>query len=261
MSAAQEQRWVDYLEEEDLAFVKRFILFSGSLKDLAGAYNVSYPTLRLRLDRLIEKVKVLDNQKIEDPYEYRDRLTMPKYIVEAAGDQYFLPDSSQFYYPDLKGEKYLRYVPNADHSLKGSDAEQNIGAFYQTVIKGVARPRFTWTNEANGDLRIVSQDKPTAVKLWQATNPEKRDFRLAEIGPAYKATDLEDRGNGVYVGHIEKPAKGWTAYFVEMTYANPAGGSLPLKFTTNVRVSPEKEPYPAYVPKPHPAPHWTNGGR
>ena len=60
---------MDFLEEEDLAFVKRFILFSGSLKDLAGAYNVSYPTLRLRLDRLIEKVKVLDNQKIEDPYE------------------------------------------------------------------------------------------------------------------------------------------------------------------------------------------------
>jgi hypothetical protein len=69
MSGAQDQRWVDYLEEEDLAFVKRFILFSGSLKDLANAYSVSYPTLRLRLDRLIAKVKVLDNQKIEDPYE------------------------------------------------------------------------------------------------------------------------------------------------------------------------------------------------
>ena len=69
MSGAQDQRWVDFLEEEDLAFVKRFILFSGSLKDLANAYDVSYPTLRLRLDRLIQKVKVLDNQKIEDPYE------------------------------------------------------------------------------------------------------------------------------------------------------------------------------------------------
>jgi hypothetical protein len=61
--------WLDLLEDEDLIFIKRFVLFSGSLKDLANAYNVSYPTLRLRLDRLIEKIKILDNQKIEDRYE------------------------------------------------------------------------------------------------------------------------------------------------------------------------------------------------
>ena len=69
MTETQYQRWVDLLEEEDLGFVKRFILFSGSLKDLATAYNISYPTLRLRLDRLIEKIKILDDQKIEDTYE------------------------------------------------------------------------------------------------------------------------------------------------------------------------------------------------
>ena len=65
----QSSRWVDFLEEEDLAFIKRFILSSGSLKDLATAYNVTYPTLRLRLDRLIAKITVLDSQKIEDDYE------------------------------------------------------------------------------------------------------------------------------------------------------------------------------------------------
>ena len=69
MSALEELRWMDMLEDEDLVFVKRFILFSGSLKELADAYGVSYPTLRLRLDRLIEKIKILDSQKIEDPYE------------------------------------------------------------------------------------------------------------------------------------------------------------------------------------------------
>lgn len=69
MGEARNEHWVDFLEEEDLAFVKRFVLCSGSLKDLAGAYDVSYPTLRLRLDRLIEKIKILDNQKIEDHYE------------------------------------------------------------------------------------------------------------------------------------------------------------------------------------------------
>ena len=69
MTDRKDTNWFDSLEEEDLAFVKRFILCSGSLKDLAGAYEVSYPTLRLRLDRLIQKIKILDNQKIEDRYE------------------------------------------------------------------------------------------------------------------------------------------------------------------------------------------------
>ncbi len=69
MAALETTRWIDLIEDEDLAFVKRFILVSGSLKELADAYGVSYPTLRLRLDRLIEKIKILDSQKIEDPYE------------------------------------------------------------------------------------------------------------------------------------------------------------------------------------------------
>jgi PhoPQ-activated pathogenicity-related protein len=62
---------------------------------------------------------------IEDPYSYLDRLTMPKYIVNSGGDQYFTPDSSQFYWKDLKGEKYLRYVPNTKHDLNGSDARES----------------------------------------------------------------------------------------------------------------------------------------
>jgi hypothetical protein len=69
MSDSDKQHWLDFLEDEDVAFIKRFVLFSGSLKDLADAYNVSYPTLRLRLDRLIEKIKVLDSQKIDDDFE------------------------------------------------------------------------------------------------------------------------------------------------------------------------------------------------
>ena len=61
--------WLDYLGDEDLAFVKRFILCSGSLKDLAGAYGISYPTVRLRLDRLIAKIQVVDDQQVVSPFE------------------------------------------------------------------------------------------------------------------------------------------------------------------------------------------------
>ena len=52
--------WIDLLSDEDLAFIKRFLLSSGSLKDLAAAYQVTYPTVRLRLDRLIDKIHAMD---------------------------------------------------------------------------------------------------------------------------------------------------------------------------------------------------------
>ena len=55
-------QWLLNLEEEDLKFIKEFILSSGSLKDIAAIYDVSYPTVRLRLDRLIDKVKLYDKE-------------------------------------------------------------------------------------------------------------------------------------------------------------------------------------------------------
>lgn len=185
--------------------------------------------------------------EIEEPYSYRDRLTLPKFMMYAAGDQFFLPDSSRFYFDDLKGEKYLRYIPNADHGLRGTDARESSLAFYQAFLDGTPRPRFTWTFEANGDIRVVSKDRPGAVRLWQATNAESRDFRLMTIGPAYRSADLQDQGGGIYVGRVPQPEKGWTAYFVELTW--PSGGKYPFKFTTAVRVTPDTEPFPAYQPK------------
>lgn len=59
--------WLAGLEDEDLVFVKKFILASGSLKEVAGQYGVTYPTVRLRLDRLIQKIKIAE-QAGADPY-------------------------------------------------------------------------------------------------------------------------------------------------------------------------------------------------
>lgn len=62
-------RWLKGLSDEDLAFLKRFVLASGSLKELAQAYGISYPTVRLRLDRVIEKIKILDSDEIVSGFE------------------------------------------------------------------------------------------------------------------------------------------------------------------------------------------------
>jgi PhoPQ-activated pathogenicity-related protein len=183
--------------------------------------------------------------KLEDPYSYRDRFTMPKLMINSAGDQYFLPDSSQFYFDGLPGEKYLRYVPNTDHSLRNSDARESLIAYYHAFLHNAPRPRFTWKFDKDG-IAVKCQDAPQEVKLWQATNPEKRDFRLAALGPAYKSTVLTETGKGSYVAKIDNPEKGWTAAFVEMTFQG--SGKYPLKFTTAVRVTPETLPFP--LPKP-----------
>jgi PhoPQ-activated pathogenicity-related protein len=185
--------------------------------------------------------RLADLYAIEDPYSYRDRLTMPKFIVNASGDQFFCPDSSQFYYDDLKGEKYLRYVPNADHSLKGSDAIESIIAFYWTILRASPRPKYSWTFEKDGSIRVMTPDKPKEVVLWQANNPTARDFRVEKIGPAYTRSPLREQSDGVYLAKIETPAKGWAASFVELTF--DVGAPTPLKLSTAVRVLPDRLPF------------------
>ncbi len=188
--------------------------------------------------------------EIEEPYEYRDRLTLPKMMINAAGDQFFMPDSAQFYWADLKGPKWIRYVPNADHSLKNSDAQASLLAFYWAQVNGKALPEVTWKLDGEGNYSVKSSIKPDAAKLWQANNPNARDFRLETLGPAYRASDLTPGADGAYKGQVEKPGKGWTAYFVEFTYN--IGGPAPLKLTTEVRVTPDTLPFKGKIPRRDP---------
>jgi PhoPQ-activated pathogenicity-related protein len=181
--------------------------------------------------------------RIVEPYEYRERLTMPKFIINAMNDQFFVPDSSQFYFKDLPSVKYIRYIPNADHSLKHSDAGETLITLYWTLLNNKPLPRFTWTTDPDGALRVKTQDKPASVKLWQVTNPKTRDFRLDTLGATpCTSTDLKDEGEGLYIGRVPKPAEGWTAYMIELTFPQ-AGAPAPLKFTTQVNVLPDVTPF------------------
>lgn len=65
---AAQPGWLTALGPEDTQFLKRFLMSSGSLKDLAQEYQVSYPTIRGRLDRLIAKVKAVEDPKVTDPF-------------------------------------------------------------------------------------------------------------------------------------------------------------------------------------------------
>jgi PhoPQ-activated pathogenicity-related protein len=91
--------------------------------------------------------------------------------------------------------------------------------------------------QSSNTVRVVASDAPSSVTLWQAANPNGRDFRLEKIGAAWTSTTLTDQGGGVYLGAVSTPAQGWKAFFVELDYNRT--GLQPLKFTTQVYVVPD----------------------
>ena len=186
--------------------------------------------------------------RLVDPFSMKERFEMPKLLVNAAGDEFFLPTSSQFYFDELPGEKYLRYVPNANHNVsEGTDALETILAFYASILNGVDRPKFSWELEKDGSIRVLSGSKVKEVIMWSATNQKARDFRKDTIGNSWEPKVLQQNEDGTYVGIPIKPKKGWKAYFVEMTYETPFG--LNLKLTTPVRVIPDTLPFEYQTPK------------
>lgn len=197
--------------------------------------------LRIGIEHYWHSKRFEELLAIEEPYYLRDKLTMPKYIINAACDEFFLPDSSQFYYDDLPGKKYLRYVPNTGHYLQGCNVDQSVTAFYSALLRGEILPHYEWALDASGQLRVESDRPPRRATLWQATNPERRDFRLCTLGPVWKGTPLEAEEAGSFVAKIDEPEQGWTAYFVELEYLLEDG--TPIQFTTQVFVTPETLPY------------------
>jgi len=217
-----------------------------SMKHHFSAYgfysSVIHDYVEMKIMQRIGTPKAQEMLKVVDPYEYRRRFRIPKYLINASGDQFFLPDSSQFYFADLPGEKYLRYVPNTDHGLDSSDAIQSFMAFYGSVLTNSPRPKFAW--EVKEDKIIVRpiRGKLKEVNLWQASNEKTRDFRLEIIGRVWKSTPVEVSENAVrFDVRVAEPNEGWTAFFVEMVY--DSGGPIPYKFTTQVHVVPQRLPF------------------
>jgi PhoPQ-activated pathogenicity-related protein len=190
--------------------------------------------------------RLQDAYALVDPYYYRHRLTMPKLILNAAGDQFFLPDSTRFYWDELRGENYLRYVPNADHSLNGTDAIESLVAFHTLLKDGRKPPEINWNHAPDGTLQVMATTTPSAVSLWQMTNPNARDFRVETEGRRYASNSIAADQDGLYRAKVNAPVTGWTAYFMEFTF--DVGAATPLKLTTPVTVTPDTLPFADKAP-------------
>lgn len=183
--------------------------------------------------------------EIVEPYSYRERLTLPKLLINASGDQFFLPDSWRFYWDGLTGEKQLRYIPNTGHSVWETDFIQTIIAFHQGIITETPLPQLNW-EVVDNQLTIQTDpaNPPSAVTLWQATNPEARDFRIDVVGEAWTAESIPISEAGRYQLAVSPPEAGWRAFFAELTF--PTAGEYPLKLTTGVGVTPDTLPHPPF---------------
>ena len=177
-----------------------------------------------------------------DPFSYRDRYTMPKLVLNSAGDQFFCPDSWRLYWDELPGPKALRYVPNTDHSLDES-ARETLRSFYASVLAGEGLPTFSWRVETPGRIRVRCVTPPLRVLKWEATNPTSRDFRVATVGRTWRSEELGAGPDGSFVAEQSEPATGWSAFLVEVTFADPVRRGKEMRFSSGIGIVPDRLPY------------------
>lgn len=188
--------------------------------------------------------------EIEDPYFYFDRLTMPKMVVNAVGDEFQQPDDTLFWWDDLPEPKHFLIIPNAEHSLATGifEAVPAIGSWIATLLNKKPVPQMKWSiDDTSGDITLTlgdaAGDEPFRVRKYWATtcsSTPRRDFRLLNIDDPcdcgigadgyclntevlWNSEPLrpERIGGRKYVAKMELPPEGqYTAFFIDVTYEN-----------------------------------------
>ncbi len=218
--------------------------FSNALRDYQ-AFNLGA--------RMATNPRGEDLLEIVDPIHYRERLQQPKLLLHSAGDEFFVSDSSRFYYDKLLGDKRMRYTVNSDHRQGGSSKRYELilaaRNWINDVLEGETPPSLKWWQEADGTL-VVQPSKPAhEVKLWTADNPKARDFRLETLGAGWTAVELKADSDGRYRVRLQKPEAGWRASLVEAAFG--CSSNSRQIYTTGVYVTPDTLPYqPGQPSKP-----------
>eukprot|EP01132_Coremiostelium_polycephalum_P003321 gene3321-4163_t len=207
-----------------------------------------------------------DIARLIDPIYFMERLRkIPKYIIQGVGDEYFLPDSATFFWPQLLGEKMLRIHPNTGHSLEGQEVNffTEINSYYNLIINNLPRPEFDWsilpdptTNQTTIHVTVKSSctfQRPSSVVVWTADtlSTTQRDWRYSlcnrELGYCtypnitWVSTPIEPVEADFYSYTVSAPVKGgWRGAFIELTYPSFFG---PQRYTTDFIYAPYVFPF------------------
>ncbi len=160
-----------------------------------------------------------------DPYSYREKLTMPKIIFLGTNDEYWPVDAVKNYIKDIPGENYLHYTPNAGHNLDGGEkALKALSGFWgQTLAKkpytDLNYELMTDNTSATLSVESDSQDLKTGY-LWSADS-EDRDFR----DETWTSTKVNTKTGKAAVEKIPFPKKGFKAFYMDLEYTDPNGGT------------------------------------
>ena len=184
--------------------------------------------------------------ELVEPYSFIDQLTLPKFLINATGDEFFITDSWQFYWDDLVGDKYIQYVPNANHGLNGTYNLGSLVAFYNAIITESAIPKVDWSVSADSIYLEVLSDVDYKVTKWEAVNENARDFRVPVIGRVWKDSELSKTSNNQYAIHFPSPEKGYKAGMLEIIF--DSGTEVPFTFTTGTVVTPNTYPFGPFKP-------------
>jgi PhoPQ-activated pathogenicity-related protein len=175
-----------------------------------------------------------------DPWAYRERLTMPKLIINGTNDLYWATDALNLYWNGIPADKWVQYIPNAGHNLRRQDRPQadqlsdlinGLAAFARHQISGRPMPKLSWKHEtADGKLRltIVASTPPKEGRLWIAQTATA-DFRTAKWNQ--RALSVAD---GKIVGEVSPPETGQVAFFGELGYEIDG---VPYHLSTQVRMA------------------------
>ena len=152
-----------------------------------------------------------------DPYSYRDRVRVPKLLVNGTNDPYWVVDAMKYYWYDLVGPRYVLQVPNAGHGLEGGRETvlRTVAAFFRHTVSDTPLPELDWCHADAGDetiLRVTASPTPETARLWLAASPTA-DFRKAE----WHSRTLHP-ADGRWTARIPHPETGHTAHFAELVY-------------------------------------------
>lgn len=238
-----------------LNFIKFFHHQWKSYEGWSFALNDYY---EMNITSRVDDPNMQTLSEYEDPYYYFDRLTMPKMIVNAVGDEFQQPDDTQFWWDELPEPKHFLMVPNAEHSLATGilEAVPAIGTFLKYVLESKPVPTMTWSQDnATGAISLTLDTVPvdaatlTVRKYWANSwgGNARRDFRFLNLDdpcegiPAdgecfndkvfwqYEELEPVPGSDGhEYLAEHPTPTDGtFAAFFIDVTYAKdpllPAG--------------------------------------
>ncbi|EBM5601525.1 PhoPQ-regulated protein [Salmonella enterica] len=222
--------WLSAIADPDVEAIVPFAIdlldIDASLEHIYQSYGGNwpitfYPYYQQGIDEKIKTHSFSQLRQIIDPLRYlntvyQPRLAIPKYIINASGDDFFVPDNSRFYYSKLPGVKSLRIVPNTSHYSIKQITEEILVTFINRFQDKKTLPQVLGIIQHNL-LTVYFSEEPIKVVRWTATNPNARDFRYA-CGIRYHPLTIDIPANNRVNITLNEPVTGWEATYIEATF-------------------------------------------